>query len=208
MAPRSALARAALALDLMGEGYLLLASEGGFLEINREIVSERRARLALSTRGTRAATAEERGEDILESTRSAEYVGEIPVDIRVVASGPALEVVHATEAELVIRLPLLGIGEDLVRLARFLESLLRVLVIGMGIGMISQGDLPICLLYLFLCSRLGHAKNLVIISFSHTSPSYGRKQHAAMLLSVLSRRALFDFFEVRVHRSGIIAAGR
>ena len=61
----------------------------------------------------------------------------------------AAEATHRTvEAELVVLLPLLGVMQHVVSLSSFLELLLSLFVSGIAVGMIFDGYLSICFLYL------------------------------------------------------------
>jgi hypothetical protein len=65
----------------------------------------------------------------------------------------------------VIARPFLGIAQNAVGLCGFLEFFLGALVIGILVGMISKGELPISALDLLIRGVLGDPKDFVIITF-------------------------------------------
>src|SRR6185437_344210 len=70
-------------------------------------------------------------------------------------------------AMLVIDGALLRIRQDLASLLRLLEELLRLLVIGITVGMMLHCEAAVCLLDLRLGGRLGYVEYLVVIALGH-----------------------------------------
>ena len=69
-------------------------------------------------------------------------------------------------AEAVIARALLGVGQDGVGLAAFLEALFGARIVGVSVGVILERQLAIGALDLDVGGRTGDAENLVIVAFS------------------------------------------
>src|ERR1700730_10215004 len=68
---------------------------------------------------------------------------------------------------LVIGGALLSISENFARLFGFLEALLRILVVGIAVGVILHRKAAIGLLDLYFRRRLGYVEYLVVVTFGH-----------------------------------------
>ena len=106
------------------------------------------------------------------TTASAENVAEHRENIvhRETAAETA-ETAHSAQsfkAELVVLLAFLRIAEHAVGFGSLLELLLGVFVVGIAVGMVFDGNFPICLLDFVVRGRLADSQNLVIISLSQT----------------------------------------
>src|SRR5262249_32083293 len=64
-------------------------------------------------------------------------------------------------AHVIVLFALLGVTENVVRLGYFLESLCRLRVVRVRVGMIALGELAVLLLDLVLRGRCGHAEDCV-----------------------------------------------
>ena len=89
------------------------------------------------------------------SEKSAKIVGS--------NAGSARAAVHAGVAEAVVDAALVAIGEDRVRLGGFLEALLRLLVVGIAVGMVLQRELAIRALDLLVRRLALDAEDLVVV---------------------------------------------
>jgi hypothetical protein len=74
--------------------------------------------------------------------------------------------------EAVVHVPLVGIGEDRVRLGRFLELVLRGLVAWILVRVVLDGELAVGALDLGLGGGLGDAEDLVIIPLAHAFATF------------------------------------
>jgi hypothetical protein len=72
----------------------------------------------------------------------------------------------------IIALPFVGVGEDLIRFAGFLEFGLGLLVAGVAIRMMLHGQLAIGTLDFFGIGALADAKDFIIVPFrvGHQGP--------------------------------------
>jgi hypothetical protein len=70
-------------------------------------------------------------------------------------------------AMLVVDSAFLRIREDLASLLRLFEEFLRILVVGIAVGVMLHGEAAICLLDLRLGGRLGYVEYLVVIALGH-----------------------------------------
>src|SRR5712692_6802925 len=68
---------------------------------------------------------------------------------------------------LVIGGALLSISENFARLFSLLEALLRILVVGIAVGVILHCKAAIGLLDLYFRRRLGYVEYLVVVTFGH-----------------------------------------
>src|SRR5579883_2050922 len=78
----------------------------------------------------------------------------------------------------------LRVCQDLIRLAAFLELLLRVLVSRIAVGMVLHGELAVGSLQHLLGGRARNAQNFVIISFRHVCCT----AHASFCCGLLTTR--------------------
>ena len=144
-----------------------LAAEGGLREVHGHAGPD-----ALAPAGSAApllAAAEAAAEEAAENVAQvAEIEAACPVSA---ALARAIVGVHPGEAELVIFLALIGIGQHLVGLVDLLELLLGLLVAGVHVRVILPGQLFVCFFDLVLAGALFNAQDLVIISFvCHKGP--------------------------------------
>ena len=83
--------------------------------------------------------------------------------------------------EPVVAAALFRIGENGVRLGRFLELFLGGMIAGVAIGMILQRQLPIGALDLLIVGVFGNAQNVVVIAFAHALATFtmaGRRRRS------------------------------
>ena len=71
------------------------------------------------------------------------------------------------EPVLVVGLALAIVGEDLVGLGGLLELLLRALVIGIAVGVVLDGELPVGFLYFLPGGVFLNAQDLVKVTLGH-----------------------------------------
>src|SRR5688572_18180525 len=136
-------------------------SEDRLLEIERELVAQvGAAEHCIAPASSRSAedVAEHVAEDVAEGIRRAEA-----------RTGPARRV-QPCPAVLVVSRALLRIGQDLVGLLGFLESLLGFLVVGVAVRMVFHGQAPVSLGDGFLGGVSRHAQHLVEVTLRHGAP--------------------------------------
>ena len=112
-------------------------------------------------------SAEKRIEDAPEI---AEDVVKIAVYVGEVLRPPAAHAIDAGESELVVRLSFLRIGDDVVGLGSFLETLLGGVVARVLVGMVADRELAVCLLYIIQRGALVDAKYFVVVPFGQPLP--------------------------------------
>src|SRR5687768_11809171 len=84
-------------------------------------------------------------------------------------------------AEPVVARALIAVGENRVSLGGLLESLFRLFVPLIAIRVMVEGELAIRALDLLVAGGLGHAENLVIVSFAHAFATFtmaGRRRRS------------------------------
>ena len=134
--------------------------------------------------GTASGGAAETAERIVSAEAASEYVSEMREDIlhRHSAAKTAVAAIAARTAaeslrthrmaELVISGAFVGIAQHVIRLGRFLEFLLGLLVSRILVGMILDGLFAVGFLYFIGCGVFRYAKHFIIISFlSHCDMS-------------------------------------
>jgi hypothetical protein len=131
-----------------------LEAEGCFPKRNLQIVAE----IGPSFRAATPASAE----NVAESEKLSQDVAEITESRGIETAESALQSAVAIP---VIARPFLGIAQNGVGLRGFLEFFLGALVIGILVGMISKGQLPVSALDLLIRSVLGDPKDFIIITF-------------------------------------------
>ncbi len=159
-----AAALAVLALGVARDGDGLGGAEGRLLEAQLQVVAQVSAARRTAAAGVAPAKAEHIAEDVAE-------LGEDVVDI--LEAGPAGAAPGAAEAlvaEAVVDLALLGIGEHLVGLGRFLKAGLRIGIVWITIGMELHGELAISPLDFGLGGIAGDPENFVIVALRHDNP--------------------------------------
>src|SRR5262249_36158653 len=70
-------------------------------------------------------------------------------------------------AVLIVGRALVGVSENLAGLLGFLEALLRILVVGIAVGVILHRQAAVSLLDLCFCGCFGYVEYLVVIAFRH-----------------------------------------
>src|SRR5579863_8723573 len=149
-----------LALGELWHLDLHRVAEDGLRELELDVVAQ-----VGTTEHLRAAAAARRSEDI------AEHIAENIAEGIAGAEAPRPPAslrrggLHSGVAVLVVRRPLLRVGEHLARLLRLLEALLGLLVVGIAVGVILHGEAAISLFDLRLGGRPGYVEYLVVISF-------------------------------------------
>src|SRR5277367_4131216 len=149
---------AGLALGEALELYDSLDSARRFFEFDFQIVAQVVAAPRARAR-TSAAGAEEIAEDVGENFLEALAEVEAPESART-----ALRSLEGRVTEAIVLRATLGIGQNLVGLVEFLESLLGFLVAGIAIGMTLNGERAVRLLQLYLAGATVDAENFVVIS--------------------------------------------
>src|SRR5713101_6344453 len=157
----------------------LLDSGGGFLEFNFQIVPKvvaaPSARARTSTAGAEK-IAKNVGEDFLEAL----------AEVEAAESARSLRSLERGMAEAVVLGAALGLGEDLVGLVEFLESLLGFFVAGVAIGMKLNREAPIRLLQFIFTGAAIDAENFIIVAL------VGRRHRARILCHQTRRRHCRD----------------
>jgi hypothetical protein len=129
------------------------------VQLDLEVVAEIGAALAATATSRAGAGApEEIAEEPLED------VAEVPEIAEVLETSAGRAGSHAGVAEAVVGLTLLGVREDGVGLRRLFEALLRTRIVGIAIGMIAHGNLPIGPLQCVLIHVSRDAQNLVVVA--------------------------------------------
>ena len=75
-------------------------------------------------------------------------------------------------AEAVVHAPLVGVGQDGVRLGRLLELLFGFLVAVIAVGVILQRQLAVRALDLHIDRGLGDAQDLVVVALAHAFATF------------------------------------
>ena len=139
-----------------------LGAGRGFLEADLEVVAQVGATL-------RPAATPASAEDVAKPERvpeSREDIGEVGEDRRV-ESLCAGTTIYASVSKAVVQTALLAIGEDGVRLGRFLEAFLGLAVVRIPVGMVLQRELSILALDLLVRRLALDAKDLLVIALTH-----------------------------------------
>src|SRR5204863_3300838 len=103
------------------------------------------------------------------------------VDVRSAARAGAAAAASVRRAVAVVLLPLLLVGEDVVRRLHLLEALLRGLVAGIRVGMVLACELPVRLLDFVLRGVLLHSERVVKRAHSATITRAGRTTRSPSL---------------------------
>ena len=140
----------------------------GLVEGDLEIVAEVGASLRPAAAPPAAA------EDLAE----AEHVTETGEDVRKVREDRGVEswararAGDTRMAEAIVQAALLRVGQDGVRLRRFLEGLLGLVISGVAIGMEFQRELAIRALDLDFARVPGHTKDFIVITLAHAAQPF------------------------------------
>jgi hypothetical protein len=137
-----------------------LRTEERLFEGERQIFAEIGATLNAAATPSAAAAAEH----VAEAEELAEDVAEILEDRWIEAATLAGAAAEAGVAVAVVGGALVGVGEDGVGFADFLEFFFRVRIIGIAVGMILQRQLAIGALELDVGDRAAYAQYLVVIA--------------------------------------------
>lgn len=166
----SAGAAAGLARDILVDLDFFFAALVDILEREFDLDTEIRAMhdgAALLTGGSAEAA------EAAEATGSAEEVAEDIAELREdvvhvhTLTAEAALAVDAGMAELVVASLLVGVAEDIVGLGSLLEFFLGILVAGVTVGVIFEGQLTVGLFQIVGGGVLVDAENLIIIALSH-----------------------------------------
>jgi hypothetical protein len=137
----------------------LLHAEESFLKFESQVFAEIGAALysaaAASAPAERIAETEEFAEDV---TEILEHTGIESSALRSCAAEPGVAIA-------VVDGSFFGVGENCVGFANFFESLLRVRIIGIAVGVVLQRKLAVRALEFDVSDRAGNAQNLVVVSF-------------------------------------------
>jgi hypothetical protein len=144
--------------------------EHGLVEVQLELVTQVRATEYLGTTSAAAPSAKDVTEDIPENV--AERIARAGTP-----AASARSSLHARVAVLIVSGPLLRVREDLAGLLRFLEELLRLLIVRIAVGVILHREAAIGLLDLRLGSGLGYVEYLVVVAFGHASVKISGASH-------------------------------
>ena len=142
---------ASLARHEAGDLDLLFDATKGFLETDREVISEIGSTHASGSIAGREPTAEERVEDVREAK---------PLESRDACAS------YAGVTEHVIRPPPVGVVKDLVGLRRFLEPCLGFWVAGIAIRVKVHRKLAKGALQLFRRNTAGNPEDLVVVALN------------------------------------------
>ncbi len=137
-------------------------AEDRLLEVEGEFIAQVGAAIDGVPAGP-ASAAEDVAEHVAEHV--AECVG------RAESLARAARGVEPRGAVLIVRRPLLGVGQDLVGFLRFLEALFGLLVVGIAVRVIFHRQAPVCLGDGILGGVSGHAQHLVEIALRHGAPT-------------------------------------
>src|SRR4249919_979186 len=137
-------------------GHLDLRSVHRLVEAEADLGFQVAPASLLRLRPPAPAAAEEVGEDVAD-VEAARATAE-----RTPAAGRAAEAAEHAPARVVL-LALLGVREHVVGALNLLEALLRLGVVGVAVGVVSPGELPVRLLDLLVGRPLGDAQNFVEI---------------------------------------------
>src|SRR6185437_8979567 len=184
--------------------------EDGLVEVELELVAQ-----VCSAEHLRA-TASRAAEDVPEHI--PEDVAErIPGPETAARSRSAARRLDTCVPELIVRCPLLRVGKDLASLLRFLEPLLRFLVVGIAVGVVLHREPAIGFLDFRLGRALRYVENLVVVALCHACLNHspltrmpppphprdtrGSGGSAAWRLPTLRGFTILvpDFFELGVH---------
>ena len=157
---------ARLTLLLPGDLQRHLGALGRFLERDLQVV----AQIGTALRAAAAAALPEdvaQPEDVAEA---AEDVFESGEDVGVEAAGGGTA--QARVAEAVVHVALVGIGQHRVGLGRFLEGILGLLVAGIAVGVVLEGELAVRALDFLIRRGLGDAKHFVVIALAHDRATF------------------------------------
>ena len=164
-----------------GDGDGLLATEGGLLEADLERVAQvlapARPAAPTPTAPRSEEVAEEVADDVLEAGTDVEP-----------AETPLLE---GGVSEAIIETAPLGVGENLVRLDQLLEALLGFgPVLGILVGMVAKGELPIRLLDFVVGRGARDPEHLVVVALHETRGALtpGRRVRAPLPSGPRSRK--------------------
>ena len=137
----------------------LLHAEESFLKFESQVFAEIGAALysaaAASATAERIAETEEFAEDV---TEILEHTGIESSALRSCAAEPGVAIA-------VVDGSFFGVGENCVSFANFFESLLRVRIIGIAVGVVLERQFAVHTLEFDVSDRAGDAQNLVVVSF-------------------------------------------
>ena len=149
---------AGFAVFVAGELKGFFAAEGRFLKGNAQVVPQvvalHRRVPALGRAGPHAAA-----EQLVENIAHAAEAAEIKA-----ARAAAEARLGPVEAELVVARALFRVAQHLVGFVQLLEALLRLLVVGVQVGVAFLGQLAVRLFNVFGRGVLGNAHDLVVVS--------------------------------------------
>lgn len=165
----SAAAVAILALLELGEGDFLFDAHDGFFESDLHVVAQIGAALGAGGIGV-AAAAEKIVENTAAATAAAEDFAE-DFEWIVEAAGSRTEAagtgIEGAVAVLIVGGALLGIAEDFVGFADFLEFFLGGFVAGIFIGMVFNGEFAVRLFDVVDAGAAFDTEHFVVIAFGH-----------------------------------------
>src|SRR3984893_12123133 len=148
-----------LASFVAANGYAGLSAEHSFLELQRQILPQIGAALHTAAPPTAAAGAENVSEEF------AKNVAEVLKHSRVESTARRESATHSGMTKAVVERSFLGVGEDGVRFAHFLELLLGVGIVRVPVRMQLQSKLAVGALQLRFCHRPAHTEDFVIVTF-------------------------------------------
>ena len=114
---------------------------------------------------------------------------------------PTAHTIHASKPELIVGLPLTGVGEHVVGLGRLLESLLGGLIARISVGVIADRELAVSLLYVIERGALVDAKYFIVIPLGQPLTIL---PGARLLLVVVVHYFVVDIF----HLAALACCGR
>ena len=157
------------------DGKLLHGSVHGFPERDFDLVFQARARLRIRRGrfGRRCTAAKILAEKIAETgaraatAAASSKIKSAEIEIYVIAVRGTRRSARARsfKTKLIVHLPLLGVGEDVVRFLHLLEFFFRRFVARVQVRMIFSGKLPVGLPDLLLRRLAGDAEQLVVVLF-------------------------------------------
>ena len=147
-----------------GGGNLLFAAKGGLFKGQRDAGADIFALPGtVSPSGTAGGTA---AKEIVENAAQIHIEAAEPA-AKSAAEATACGIVGVNSGKAVLVIPgaFVGIGQNLIGLAHFLELLLGFLIAGVQVGMIFLGQLSVGLLYFIVAGGFVNPQDFIIISF-------------------------------------------